>query len=92
MSDKLPLSTHVLDTAKGKPGKNISIKFFKLSGNSWIEAQAGEIKTDDNGRFGNFKKVDEEIRGTYKFRFEVKEYFESDELECLYPYVEVRIN
>ncbi|KAG5682490.1 hypothetical protein PVAND_011841 [Polypedilum vanderplanki] len=88
MSNKLPLSTHVLDTTVGQPGKNMKIKLFKSKDNYWASSSTSFV-TDENGRFGEFLKIDDEVCGTYKLKFEVEEYFKSQEKECLYPFVEI---
>jgi 5-hydroxyisourate hydrolase-like protein (transthyretin family) len=80
----------VLDTSKGKPGGNVKIKLFKFIDNYWANSTAEQFFTDNNGRFSDFPKIDDDICGTYKLKFEVEEYFKNEGKECLYPYVEVR--
>jgi 5-hydroxyisourate hydrolase len=91
MEHKLSLSTHILDVARGKPADGVVIKFYKLENDLWFESQENAV-TDHDGRFKNFLKLNENIFGTYKLKFEVGEYFRRIGSECLYPFVEVRID
>lgn len=88
MEQKLSLSTHILDTTKGKPADNVGVKLFKLVGGIWVESIFNG-KTDKDGRIKEFSKIDGLIRGVYKLRFEVGEYFQRIGTETLYPFVEV---
>ena len=42
------LTTHVLDTAQGRPGKGIRIEVFRLEGEQRIRLK--EVVTNDDGR------------------------------------------
>jgi 5-hydroxyisourate hydrolase len=42
------LTTHVLDTARGRPGANIRITLYRVSGNS--HRKIAEAMTNDDGR------------------------------------------
>lgn len=88
MEQKLSLSTHILDTTKGKPAENVGIKLYKLIGGIWVESSYLG-KTDKDGRVKEFSKIDSEICGIYKLKFEVAEYFQRLGEETLYPFVEV---
>jgi 5-hydroxyisourate hydrolase len=88
MDTKLSLSTHILDTTRGLPAANVKIKLYKLVGGIWVES-ATRGSTDKDGRIKEFAKVDESVRGVYKLKFEVSEYFQSLGVETLYPFVEV---
>lgn len=88
MEQKLSLSTHILDTTKGKPADDVSVKLFKFVGGVWIDSSFNG-KTDKDGRIKEFAKVDGTSAGTYKLRFEVSEYFQKLGVESLYPFVEV---
>lgn len=88
MEQKLSLSTHILDTTKGKPADNVKVKFFKLVGGIWVESTF-DGATDKDGRIRDFTKVDGVTCGVYKLRFEVAEYFQRLGVDTLYPFVEV---
>lgn len=88
MEQKLLLSTHILDTSKGKPAENVGIKLYKLVGGIWVESIFNG-KTDKDGRAKDFSKIDGVTFGVYKLRFEVAEYFQRLGAETLYPFIEV---
>jgi 5-hydroxyisourate hydrolase len=90
MDQKLSLSTHILDTTKGKPAENVPVILYKLIDGDWIKSNL-DGKTDKDGRVKDFSKVDQEIGGVYKLKFEVTEYFQRIETETLYPFVEVSL-
>lgn len=90
MEQKLSLSSHILDTTKGKPAENIKVKLFKLIGGIWVESDFNGV-TDKDGRVKDFSKVDGAVHGVYKLRFEVAEYFQRNGQDTLYPFIEVRI-
>lgn len=90
MDQKLSLSSHILDTTKGKPAENVEVKLFKLVGGIWVESNSNGA-TDKDGRIKNFKKIDGSVNGVYKLRFEVAEYFQRLGQETLYPFIEVRL-
>lgn len=89
MNQKLSLSTHILDTTKGKPAENVKIQLFKMVKGNWIKSANDEITTDRDGRFKDFLKIDDETFGVYKLRFEVAEYFENLGFETFYPFIEI---
>ncbi len=69
------LSTHVLDTAKGMPGRGISVKLFSLDGDRHLVASA---VTNTDGRTDEPLLNDETFRaGAYELEFAVADYFSS---------------
>lgn len=81
----LSLSSHILDTSKGKPAGNVKVRLFKLIGGIWVESEF-DGRTDADGRVKQFPLVDEVKLGVYKLRFETAEYFQG--VESLYPFIE----
>lgn len=68
------LSTHVLDTANGKPAKGIAIELFALEG----ESRRSILRTVTNadGRTDTPLMIGDSFRaGTYELVFEVGAYF-----------------
>lgn len=90
MDQKLSLSSHILDTTRGKPADNVSVKLFKLIGRIWVESEFHGT-TDKDGRIKEFAKVEGTSQGVYKLRFEVGEYFQRLNVESLYPFIEVSL-
>lgn len=85
------ISTHILDTALGRPVANVALTLSELrngpAGDAWHEIGSG--RTDSNGRCTNLLG-ESLLRDTaYKLRFSIAEYFHAQKLPCLYPYIEI---
>ena len=81
------ITTHILDTTKGKPAAGISIILYKLD-NAFTEIARGTTNSD--GRIPDLLPKDKTLaKGIYKMRFEVKPYFEKDSITTFYPFVEI---
>ncbi|XP_055604506.1 5-hydroxyisourate hydrolase [Uranotaenia lowii] len=87
------LSTHILDTSRGKPAPNVAISLYRAgidrSVDSW--AKLGQGATDNDGRYRGFFESNpaEFTSGVYKLRFQVGQYYQQLKVETLYPYVEI---
>lgn len=82
------LSTHVLDTATGRPaaGLPIRLEFFGPLGVRTV----GEGITDADGRVRDFLPAETVLEpGTYRMRFESGVYHQAQGIKGFYPYVEV---
>jgi 5-hydroxyisourate hydrolase len=81
------LSTHVLDTARGKPAAMIPIALFALEGERREIARA---LTDPDGRAGPF---DAQLApGSYELVFAVGEYFGGHGMETFFFEIPVRFH
>lgn len=89
MEQTLSLSTHILDISKGQTAAGVVIKLYKYENELWFESSEYAI-TDQDGRFRNFRGVNEKVCGIYKLKFEVGEYFTRMGTESLYPFIEVK--
>ena len=79
------ISTHVLDTSKGKPARGVKVTLERQSANqSWV--QAGQGVTDDNGRISKLAEALEPA--VYRLLFRTGDYFGSR--ESFYPEVTVQ--
>jgi 5-hydroxyisourate hydrolase len=77
------LSTHVLDTAQGLPGRGIGIKLFSLQGDRHLVASA---TTNADGRTDEPLLNEETFRsGQYELEFAVGAYFRETELPLAEP-------
>ena len=85
------LTTHVLDTAKGKPAEGVTVILFQQQGEGW--KQMSLKTTDSNGRIADLLG-DEVILepGTYRLRFDTKSYYETGGITGFYPFVEITFN
>ena len=81
------LTTHILDTTKGKPANNIKIILYRSEKDQWIEVASGI--TNNDGRTDMLQKDVLLEKGNYKMRFETKEYFDKEGLATFYPFVEI---
>lgn len=67
------LTTHVLDTANGKPGSGVKIRLFALENGRHLVASA---ETNDDGRTDGPLMEGETFRaGVYELEFSVGDYF-----------------
>jgi 5-hydroxyisourate hydrolase len=82
------LTTHILDTSKGKPANGVSISLFKQTNNEWVLLSTGI--TNDDGRIPDLLKKDHLlVYGIYKMKFETETYFQHQHIKTFYPYAEI---
>ncbi len=82
------ITTHVLDTSKGRPAEGIRISLQRPAGDDWEEITSGT--TNEDGRIANFLPTDQVIPpGVYRMLFETGAYFEKEGKEGFYPEVPV---
>lgn len=78
------LTTHVLDTAQGKPGAGISFRLFKVTdrGRELIKG----MTTNADGRADPpLLSEDEFVPGTWELEFDVGEYFAAQPVAATDP-------
>jgi len=86
---KSQITTHVLDTARGKPavGMKVILEFCTPT-KEWKELARGETNTD--GRIMDFLHENTTIvAGMYRLTFLTDGYLRSVDVEGLYPYVPI---
>ena len=81
-----PITTHVLDTSRGKPAAGIKVVLEVQSGSSWKEIGSGT--TSDDGRIADLLAASVSP-GVYRLTFETAEYFQSMKTESFYPKVSI---
>ncbi|MEO0437983.1 MAG: hydroxyisourate hydrolase [Pseudomonadota bacterium] len=91
------ITTHVLDTALGKPAAGIALQLFSLadsedSPQQWVMIAAGV--TDADGRVADLLVQDRVLaEGTYRMHFQTGSYHDSSTdtgaSTAFYPYVDV---
>jgi len=83
------ISTHVLDTASGRPAAGVGV-ILERQGPGGELQQVSRARTDADGRVRELVPgaVDLEA-GTYRLTFETGAYFESIDVEGFYPRVSV---
>jgi 5-hydroxyisourate hydrolase len=82
------LTTHILDTTKGKPAAGVTVILFHHKKEEWIEMTTGI--TNNDGRIPDLLKkgVIMEL-GAYKLRFETQSYFAKHAIQTFYPFIEI---
>jgi 5-hydroxyisourate hydrolase len=75
------ISTHVLDTALGKPATGISVTLEAYSGNTW--STVAHSITDTDGRCRDL--LTNAISGFYRLRFDTGVYFAQQQRSTIYP-------
>jgi 5-hydroxyisourate hydrolase len=82
------LTTHILDTTKGKPAQGVTIVLFQQHNEDWKQFTTGVTNAD--GRIPNLLQKEIILEpGLYKMKFETKEYFEKQGVQTFYPFVEI---
>jgi 5-hydroxyisourate hydrolase len=90
------ITTHILNTASGKPAQGVTIILYKGENDDpvatgWKEIARG--KTNEDGRISNLLDKERVAGiGMYKMRFETKDYFDQQGIATFYPYIEIVFN
>ena len=85
------LTTHVLDTSKGRPAADMGVYLYQQHGDDWTEITLAS--TNEDGRIPQLLRKDVILLpGTYKLKFMVQGYFEKEGTPSFYPFVEVVFN
>ena len=83
------ISTHVLDTALGRPAAGVAVTLERVGG-SGTATLAGFGTTDDDGRLRDFPPASHVVaKGDYRLRFDTGAYFAASKREAFYPSVTV---
>lgn len=83
------ISTHVLDTAKGKPAAGVPVRLERQeSSGKWL--LLGASQTDQDGRCAQLLPDSAAVvEGMYRLTFDTESYFAKCGVEGLYPAVEI---
>ena len=83
-----PITTHVLDTAKGCPAAGVRIELFAVVQNQ--RSKLGEGTTDTDGRVAAGLIESDQFRpGVYQLRFAVEDYFASAGVDSFFAEVSI---
>lgn len=80
------LSTHILDTALGKPAVDVVVRLEQQIEKSWEVIAQGV--TDVDGRLKDFGQ-ERLVVGRYRLTAEIGEYFAATHRETLYPTAQI---
>jgi 5-hydroxyisourate hydrolase len=82
------ISTHVLDTARGRPAAGIAVSLEMRAGTDWT--RIADAVTDENGRAGNLVSPAGPFeRGAYRLLFDAATYFRAQGVDTFYSQVSV---
>ena len=83
------ISTHVLDTSRGRPAADVPVRLERLeTTDSWVTLVSA--RTDQDGRCGQLLSDDQLLQaGLYRLRFDTGAYFAAQKIDALYPFVEI---
>ena len=86
-----PITTHVLDTAIGKPAAGVAVTLSQVhEDGSAVEVGSGVTNAD--GRIADLLAEGTSVSGTYRIEFATGEYFSASGQEAFYPRVEVEFH
>ena len=86
MSD--PITTHVLDTARGRPAAGVPVTLEAKTEGGW--SVVGRGATDADGRLRDLAPTDFVLtEGEYRLTFDARAYFEASGVEGFYTEVVV---
>jgi len=82
------ISTHILDTAQGKPAAGVGITLEVHHCGAWTELQT--TQTDDDGRCKDLLPEGYALEAAvYRIRFDTGSYYTAQQIQGLYPLVEI---
>jgi 5-hydroxyisourate hydrolase len=84
-----PLTTHVLDTALGRPARGVPVSLaIAGDGGAWTEIGAG--RTDDDGRLPDLLPPGSRLEArSYRLTFDTGAYFRAAGRPVFFPRVEI---
>lgn len=89
-----PITTHVLNTALGKPAPGIHLALWVLKGEQWV--MLSTAITNEDGRINSWDdaswfehKTPEQLLGTYKIVFSLERYWQAQAIDAFYPCAEI---
>lgn len=81
------LSTHVLDTARGRPAAGVAV-VVERDADGWVEV--ARVVTDDDGRATGLEGTDP-APGIHRLTFAVGEWFRAADTEAFWPTITVSV-
>lgn len=85
------ITTHILDTTRGKPAVGVPITLFIHINDEWKEMSTGV--TNDDGRISDLLSETMVLEaGTYRMHFDTKSYFDANDEQGFYPFVDIVFN
>jgi len=83
------ISTHILDTARGKPAVDVPVKLERQE-STGVWHLLTSARTDSDGRCAQLLPPDHPLpAGPYRLLFDTARYYGAQKLDGLYPVVEI---
>jgi 5-hydroxyisourate hydrolase len=83
------ISTHILDTARGKPAAHVPVKLERQEATG-VWHLLSSAHTDSDGRCAQLLPPDHPLpSGPYRLLFDTASYYNAQKLDGLYPVVEI---
>ena len=80
------ISTHVLDTAAGRPAAGVPVTLEVLTeADEWT--MLADVATDPDGRASDLVTDSALVEGRYRLGFELADYFSGDGIDAFFPTV-----
>ncbi len=79
------ITTHILDTSRGRPAQGVSVKLFK-AGN---EAPMAVGLTNADGRIADWSESIATVAGKYRLEFDVAAYFSAMDEASFYSDIQI---
>lgn len=88
MSTRSPITTHILDTSRGKPAAQVPVRLEVLKGETWHELKRAATNAD--GRVEELLPSGSKAEpGVYRMHFDVSAYYRARGEKGFYPFVEI---
>jgi 5-hydroxyisourate hydrolase len=84
----MSITTHILDTSRGKPAAGVAIHLAKSEGGSF--SVIGKGVTDQDGRCKTLLPAGALSTGVYRLTFDVAAYFAAQSVDTFYPTVDIQ--
>jgi 5-hydroxyisourate hydrolase len=81
------ITSHVLDTSRGRPAADLKIELHRQSGKDWKFVGSG--LTDPNGRCNALMADAPFAAGTYRLTFHAGAYYKTLQIETIYTEIPV---
>lgn len=85
-----PITTHVLDTARGRPAAGMAIQLFIQQDGQWQPLAKGQTNSD--GRITDWLDESQRRTGHYRVDFATGDWYSARGETCFYPQVQVEFN
>lgn len=86
----IQITTHILDTARGKPAQGVPVILYRQHDNDNYWDIVAANTTGKDGRIQEFADQTGLLTpGIYKLKFETTQYFERHTTSAFYPFIEV---